>query len=193
MGKLAPDSENPLPATVAALTVTAAAPVEVKVTGSVPPVFTFSLPKARLVVLTFSMITDAPSCKPTVLVMPPALADNVTACATLTAETEAVKLALVAPTGNVTEDGTVTAELLLARFIVRPPLIAAPLSVTVQLSLPAPVIDPLVQLSALSTGTPLPCNPIRFVVPSTELLFSVNWPVAEPVAVGSNCNVTVAV
>ena len=62
----------------------------------------------------------------------------------------AVKLALVAPEATVTDEGTVTAVLLLERLTAWPPLGAAALSVAVQLSVPAPVIDPLVQLSPLT-------------------------------------------
>jgi len=41
-----------------------------------------------------------------------------------------------------------------------PPLAAAVLNVTVQLSVPAPVNDPLLQLRALSVGTPpFSCRP----------------------------------
>jgi hypothetical protein len=64
-----------------------------------------------------------------------------------------VKLAVVDPAATVTEAGTMTAVLLLARFTVKPPLAAAALSVTVQPSVPAPVIGPLLQLSPLKTGT----------------------------------------
>jgi len=59
----------------------------------------------------------------------------------------AVKLALVAPAATVTVAGKVTAELLLDRLTVKPPLGAAALNPTVQLSVPAPVIDPLEQLN----------------------------------------------
>ena len=77
----------------------------------------------------------------------------------MTAETVAVKLAVVAPTATVTEAGTETAALLLARLTANPPLAAAVLSVMVQLSVPAPVNDPVVQLRALSVGVlPPNCN-----------------------------------
>jgi hypothetical protein len=59
----------------------------------------------------------------------------------------AVKLALPSPVATVTEAGTVTAELLLARLTVNPPLGAAALSPTVHVSVPAPVIVPLAQLN----------------------------------------------
>jgi len=123
----------------------------------------------------------------------PALAVSVAVCAVLTAVTVAVKLALVAPAATVTVAGTVTAELLLARFTAKPPVAAATLTVTVQLSVPAPVIEPFVQLSPVSTGTPVPLNATVVVVPVDELLVSVNDPLAAPATVGSNCTVSVAV
>jgi hypothetical protein len=83
--------------------------------------------------------------------------------------------------------------LLLARLTANPPLAAATFSVTVQLSLPAPVIDPLVQLSPLNTGTPMPLRLITVDVPLEELLVRVNEPLAAPAIVGSNCTVSVAV
>ena len=98
-----------------------------------------------------------------------------------------------APDATVTEPGTVTAESLLARLTVNPPLAAATLSVTVQLSVPAALIDELVQLKPLNTGTPLPVRLITVDVPLDELLVKVNEPVSAPAAVGSNCTVSVAV
>ena len=91
------------------------------------------------------------------MVTPSALAVNVAVCAVVTVVAVAVKLALVAPAATVTVAGTVTAELLLARLTVNPPLGAAALSATVQLSVPAPVIVPLAQLNeeraAVGVGT----------------------------------------
>ena len=104
-----------------------------------------------------------------------------------------MKLAEVDPPATVTDAGTVTAELLLARLTANPPLAAATFSVTVQLSVPAPVIDPLLQLSPLNTGTPVPLRPIRVELPLEELLVRVSWPVAAPAVLGSNCTVNVAV
>jgi hypothetical protein len=84
----------------------------------------------------------------------------------LTEDTVAVKLAVVAPAATVTLAGTTTAELLLARLTANPPLGAAAFSVTVQLSVPAPVIDPLAQVSALNTGTLGPsCSAKVFATP----------------------------
>lgn len=101
--------------------------------------------------------------------------------------------ALVPPAGTLTEAGTVTAELLLERPTANPPLGAAAFNVTVQLSVPAPVIEPLEQVSPASTGTPVPLNAMEVVVPVDELLVSVSEPDAAPAAVGSNCTVSVAV
>lgn len=100
---------------------------------------------------------------------------------------------MVAPVATVTEAGTITDELLLARLTRMPPLTAAAFSVTVQLSVPTPVIDPLVQLSPLNTGTPAPVRLIRVEVPLVELLVKVNEPVSAPPAVGSNLTVSIAV
>ena len=86
----------------------------------------------------------------------------------LTAETVAVKLALVAPAATVTDAGTVTALLLLDRLTAWPPVPAAAFSVTVQASVPAPVIDPLVQLSPLSTGCPVPLRAMVMSFRSTS-------------------------
>jgi hypothetical protein len=140
-----------------------------------------------------SVGTPAPNCRAKVLATLLALAVRVTVCAVLTAETVAVKLAEVAPAATVTVAGTVTAELLLARLTVNPPLAAAVFSVTVQLSVPAPVMDPLLQLKALNTGTPVPLRLTTVEDPEEELLVRVNDPEADPAAVGSNCTVSVAV
>ncbi len=53
-GKVAPENVNPAPVTLAALTVTAAEPVEVSVTGSVTAVPTGSSPKLKMVLLRVS-------------------------------------------------------------------------------------------------------------------------------------------
>jgi hypothetical protein len=137
--------------------------------------------------------TEAPSCRAKVSVTLPAQAVSVTATPELTEDTVAVKLALVAPAATVTEAGTVTALLLLARLTAKPPVAAAVFRVTVQLSVPAPVIEPLVQLSPLSTGTPVPLRPTTVEVPLEELLVNVSEPETAPAVAGSNCTVSVAV
>jgi hypothetical protein len=191
-GKLAPETEKPVPATVAALIVTAPVPEEDSVTDCVVAVLTLTLPNGRLDGLTLSVGTPAFNCSPKVLAALLALAVRVTACAVLTAVTVAVKLALLAPATTVTLAGTVTALLLLARLTVNPPVAAAVFRVTVQVSVPAPVIDPLLQLRALNTGTPVPLRLTRVEEPLEELLVRVREPEAAPAAVGSNCTVSVA-
>jgi hypothetical protein len=111
----------------------------------------------------------------------------------LTAEAVAVKLAVVAPGATVTEAGTVKAELLLVRFTLKPAPVAAAFTATVQASTPAPVNDPLLQLTPLNTGTPVPLRLIKVEVPLVELLVTVSWPVSVPAVVGSNCTVSAAV
>jgi hypothetical protein len=171
---VAPETVKPVPATVAALTVTAAVPVEDRVSVCVVAVFTFTLPKDRLDELTLSVGTAAPSDRAKVSATLPALAVRVAVCAVLTEETVAVKAAVVEPAATVTEAGTVTALLLLARLTAKPPVGAAAFRVTVQLSVPDPVNDPLVQLSALNIGTPMPLRLTMVEVPLEELLVSIS-------------------
>jgi hypothetical protein len=173
--------------------VTAAVPVELSVTVCVTAVFTASLPKLTLDVLTPNVDRDAPSCRAKFCDAPPALAISVAVCAVLTAVTVVVKGALVEPAATVTEAGTVAAVLLLARLTTNPPVAAAAFSVTVQLSVPAPVIEPLEQVSPVNTGTPAPLRLTAVDAPVDELLVTVNVPEAAPAVVGSNCTVKIAV
>ena len=183
-GNVAPDTVKPAPVIAAALTVTAAVPVEDKVTVCVVGVFTISLPKARLLVLIPMVGTVEPSCRAKVFATLPALAVNVTVVAVLTAEAVAVKFALVAPAATVTVAGTDTAALLLPKLTAIPPLGAAAFSVTVQLSVLAPVSDPFAQLNPLSTGTPVPVRFTFIEVPVEELLVIASCPVAGPDVTG---------
>ena len=191
-GKLAPETLKPLPATTAEFTVTAAVPVEDSVTDCVVGVFTFTLPKATVVALMLSVGTPAAlNCRAKVFATLFALAVRVTVVAVLTDDTVAEKLAELEPAATVTEAGTVTALLLLARPTANPPVAAAAFNVTVQLSVPAPVIEPLLQVRPVSTGKPVP---LRLTVGFDDaVLVMVNVPVTAPAAVGSNCTVKVAV
>jgi hypothetical protein len=65
---------------------------------------------------------------------------------------EAVKPAVVDPAATVIEAGTATAELSLARSTAKPPLAAAELNVTVQLSIADPITLPDAQLSDVNAG-----------------------------------------
>jgi hypothetical protein len=122
-----------------------------------------------------------------------ALAVNVAVCAVVTVETVAVNPALTAPAGIVTAAGTVTALLLLATFTANPPAAAAAFSVIVQLSVPDPAKDVVVQFRPLSTGIPVPLRPTTDDVPLEELLVMVSCPEDKPEAVGLNCTVRLAV
>ena len=192
-GKTAPETVKPVPASVSALTVTDAVPVDDRVRVCVVAAFTFTLPKDKLDELTLSVGTAAPSDRAKVSATPLALAVRVAVCVVLTEETVAVKLAVVEPAATVTVVGTVTALLLLARLIGKPPVAAAAFRVAVQLSVPDPVRDPLVQLSALSTGTPVPFRLTTVEVPLEELLARVREPEMAPAVAGSNCKVSAAV
>jgi hypothetical protein len=141
--------------------VTGPVPVDVNVTGSVVAVFTVTLPNATLVGLIVSVgpVNVDPaafSCRAKFLETVPALAVSVTACADVIDDTLAVNPALVALAGTVIVAGTVAAALLLARLTLKPPLPAAAVSVTVQWSLPGPVIDALLQESALNAPSAVP-------------------------------------
>ena len=167
-----------MPVSAAVLIVTGAVPVEVKVTERVVAVFTVILPNAKLVVLMLSVGTAAFNCRVKLLVMPPALAVRAADCTVLTDDTVAVKPALVAFAGTVTEVGTITAESLLDRLTLNPPLGAAALNVTVQASVPDPVIDTLLQEIPLNAAvgvavTPVPLKLITALPLVEELLVTV--------------------
>jgi hypothetical protein len=137
---------------------------------------TLTLPKATLLALMLSVAVPVVvlSCRANVFETLFAVAVSVTDCAVENDETVAVNVALVAPAATVTVDGTVTAELLLVRLTLTPPLAAAAFSVTVHESVPAPVIDDLEQFRALNTGTPVPLKLTVEVLPLEELLEIVN-------------------
>lgn len=85
---------------------------------------------------------------------------------------------------------TVTAELLLARFTVKPSLGAAVLSVPARASVPDPVMAPLLQDSALKGGgvaIPVPLKAITAIPIVEALLATASCPAAVPLAPGSNC------
>ena len=192
-GNVAPDTVNPVPSTVAALTTTGKLPVEVSVTVCVVGVFRVTSPNAIVVALIPSTVVPEPSCSEKVFVALPTFAVSVTVVAVLTAVTVAEKVALVEPDATVTDAGTVTALLLLPRLTANPPPAAATFSVTVQVSVPAPVMDPFAQVRPVKTGNPVPFRLIGVDEPVDELLVSVNDPVTAPATVGSNCTVSVAV
>ncbi len=107
----------------------------------------------------------------------------------VTAVAVTVNVTLDAPAGTVAEAGTVTALLLLVRLI-GVALAAAPVSVTVQASVPAPVNDALVHEKPSSPACPVPLSAI---VAADALLVIVNVPLAAPATVGSKPTMKVAV
>ena len=168
---------KPVPVNAAELMVTGAVPLELSVTGNVVGVFSVTLPNARLAGLMVNVGAAAFNCRAKVFDTPPVLAVRVTDCAVVTEVTVAVNPALVAFAGTTTVAGTVTAVLLLLNPTLTPPLPAAELSVTVQLSLPAPVRDALVQdneLNVPDTAVPVPLSPISAVPLVDELLLIVS-------------------
>ena len=117
------------------------------------------------------------------------MAVSVAVCAVVTAVAVAVNAALDAPAATVTDAGTVTAVLLLAR-LTAVAVAAAPVRVTVQGSVAAPVSDALLHETKLTAGCPVPLSAIVAVV---ALLVIVTVPVAAPAVVGSKPTVKVAV
>jgi hypothetical protein len=186
-GKVAPENEKPAPVGVAALTVTGTLPLEVRVTGSVVAVLVATLPNERLATLTVNAGLAALSWMEKFCEVLPEDALMVAVCAVLTEAAVAVKDALVEPAATVTDAGTVTALLLLASVTLAPPLGAAALRVTVQASVPEPVMEALVQLIEPSVARPVPLRLMVVVLPAVALLVMVSVPVAAPAEVGSNC------
>lgn len=158
-GKLPPETVKPVPEIESALIETAVLPLEVSVTDFVTAVPTDTLPNASEVELRLSDGVPMAELEPLSLIeavfdVDPCVAVRVTVCEAVTAATAAEKDAVVAPEGTDTEAGTLTALLLLARFTARPVLGAAPLRVTEQLSVPAPIMEGLEQLRPESDGVP---------------------------------------
>jgi hypothetical protein len=132
----------------------------------------------------------------------PEVAVKVVACVLVTDAIFAEKAALMALAGTVTVAGRVTAASLLERLTLSPPLPAAALRVTVQASVPEPVIEPLAQESALTvpgavgaTGPAVPV-PLRLITADglvAELLTKVSCPVTALAAEGSKPTFRVAV
>jgi hypothetical protein len=174
-GNVAPDIVKPVPVSAPELMVTGDVPVEVNVTGCVDAVFTVTLPNVRLAALIVNVGTapTAFSRRAKLLETLPALAVSVTACADVTDDTFAVNPALAAFAATFTVAGTVTAALLLARLTLIPPYPAARVRVTVQLSLPNPVMDALPQESALNEE---PCPRWTCAICLSAAFVAVNWP-----------------
>lgn len=137
---------NPVPATLAVCTVTAAVPLEVSTMDCVAGVLSVTLPKATLVALTVNagpltagLAAEEPSCRLKAAVAPPSVAVRETFCVPVTALTVALKDAVVLPAAMLMLAGTATALLSLASATETPPDGAGVVSVTEQGSVPAVV------------------------------------------------------
>jgi hypothetical protein len=202
-GNEAPDIVKPVPVSEAALMVTGAVPVDVSVSDCFEAVLTATLPKLTLPALTLRVgIVGAVAfnCSEKLLELLFADAVNCTDCAEVTADTVALKLAVVALAGTVTVAGTVTAPLSLLRLTLCPPLPAAPLIVTVQASVPAPVMDPVLQENPLTLIDwfaadffPTPCSFTAAVGLVVELLAMVTCPVDVASELGLKCTLKLIV
>ena len=106
--------------------------------------------------------------------------------AVVTAATLAVKAAEFEAAGMVTEPGTVTDPLLLARATLTPPDGADPESVTLHESARAPVMDVLPQATLLTVGTVVEPVPLKLTEAADALFEMVSWPVTEPAEEGLN-------
>jgi hypothetical protein len=149
-GNLTPDMVKPAPFSVAALIVTGAVPVAFNARDCAAGVFSSTSPKATLVASVLNVIVAAFNSKAKPLETPPALAVSVAACAVSTDATVAEKEARFALAGTDTLAGNVTFALLLDRLTSSPLPGAAALSVTAQESVPDPVMDALLQETALT-------------------------------------------
>jgi hypothetical protein len=173
-----------------------AAPELVRVTDLVAAVFSVTLLKTRLLVLRLNVGVLALSARGKVLETVPAVAVRVAVCAVVTEAIAAEKATPVELAGTVTVAGRVTAASLLERLTLSPPLPAAVVRVTVQASVPAPVIEPLVQERALSVPGAAAPVPLRLIIADgfvEELLVKMIAPVTCVVVEGSKLTVSVAV
>ena len=149
-----------------------------------------------LVALTLSVATAALNSRAKLLEELPKLAFKVTVCAVPTGDTVAMNPALVASAGTVTFAGTTTAALLLDRLTLSPPLAAAELSLTVQSSVPDPVLELLSQERSLNAGDggafviPVPFKLMTTLLLVETSLVTMRFPVAVPGLAGLNCTST---
>lgn len=186
VGKLPPETVNPVPEIESELMVTAAVPLDVTVTDLETAVPTETLPKASEVALRERDGVAAFNCRAALCEEEFEVAVSVADWAVVTEATVAVKAAVEAPAATVTLAGTVTALSLLASVTTWPPVGAAPDRLTEQESDSAPVIDVLPHETALTLGSTAVPVPLRLTEALCELLEIVNWPLAEVAVDGAN-------
>ncbi len=130
-----------------------------------------------------------------VFVTDPFLAVRVAVCEEATGAMLAAKFAPVTPEATITEAGTVTALLLLARLTTAPPLGAAAVKVTVQSSDPAPFIEECAQLRPDRDAAffPAPCSltvPPHRLASLVEMVVTLICPVVSVADPGSKLTCT---
>ena len=152
VGKLPPETENPVPEIESELMVTTAVPLEVTVTDFETAVPTETLPKASEDALRVRAGVAAFNCRAALCEDEFEVAVRVAVWAVVTEATVAVKAAVEAPAATVTLAGTVTALSLLASVTTWPLVGAAPDRLTEHESEAAPVIEVVPQETALTDG-----------------------------------------
>ena len=197
IGKVAPDTVNPVPLIVANVIVSGMVPFEVNVTGRVALDPTATLPKLRLVGLT--AIPAVPVPVPLKLTVAVGLVDELLLIVSVpVAEpaavganfTVSVSVCLgLSVTGNVAPDTVNPVPLTAAEFTVTAP-VPVEVSVTDCVALDPTVTLPKLRLAGLTVnvGVPVPV-PLRLTVAVglvDELLSIVSPPVTVPAAVGAN-------
>nr|WP_239461261.1 hypothetical protein [Occallatibacter savannae] len=185
-GKLTDEAEKPDPVTETEFTVTAAVPVELRVTVCVVEWPTTIAPKAMLLAFTVSAPEAAFNCSDTDFDVPPVEAVTVAAVVVLTAATLAEKVAELAVAGMDIEPGTATEPLLLARATVTPPEGAEAERDTVQVSASAPVMEVLPQVRPFRVGATVEPVPLKLTAGAVTLPEIASLPVTAPAAAGSN-------
>jgi len=173
-GNVAPEIAKPTPVRVAALIVTVPVPVEDRISVWVDGELTGTLPNATFAALTLSVETGAANCRLKALELPAVLAVSVAIWELLTVDVVAVNGALLAPAGTITDAGTATAFILLAKAMAWPPAAAAAFKVTAQsVALPA-VMEALAQSNCFTCGTALPVSLILLELFVVELVLNVS-------------------
>lgn len=181
-----PETEKPVPEIESELRLTATVPLEVTVTDLVTAVPTATLPNESEVAFRLRAAVAALSCTATDREVVPVVAVRVTDCALVTEAAFATNVAVDAPAGTETLAGTVTELLLLAREALRPPAGAGPDKLTVHVSASDPVIEVLLQDTALTVGVIVVPVPLRLTAAVGALLEMVNCPDVVLAVVGSN-------
>lgn len=114
------------------------------------------------------------NCRENAFELPFALAVRVAVWVVPMDATVAVKGAVIAPGATVTAAGSVTAVFVLDRLTICPPPGAGAFRVRVQASVPDPVMEALLQETALKAVMPVPLSPMTAVGLVESLLVTVN-------------------